>query len=162
MKEILDEIQKLNKIKTDNDISRRSAFRKFMDTLLSYECWPEFIVREIAEHNSYTKYEIKKEDLLELLHNKFSTNISDIDVDNDLICINFKGDISTGYFPRADLDKIEEIAYCEVDPSDIQVRIDRKLERIKELEDRKKEEIDYHNKLITRENDEINKLKSYL
>lgn len=162
MKEILDEIQRLNKIKLDNDVSRRSEFRKFMDTLLSYECWPEFIIREITEHNSFTKYEVNRGDLLELLHNKYHNIISNIEVDNDLICIEFKGDISTGYFPRTDLDKIEEIAYGEADPSDIQDRIDRKTLRIKELENQKKEEIDYYNGQITKENDEINKLKSYL
>ena len=161
-KEILDKIQELNKIRFDNEMSKRCELRNFENTLFSRNCWPEFILREIAEHNSHTKYEIKKEDLLELLNRKYSRCISDIDVSDDSICIKFSENISTGYFPITDLDNMEKIAYGKADPSDIQDRINRKLARIDELEKEKKEEIDYYNKQIEKENDEINKLKSYL
>lgn len=159
MKEILDKIQELNKIRFDNEMSKRCELRNFENILFSREYWPEFIIREIAEHNSRTKYEIKKEDLLELLNRKYSRCISDIDVSDDSICIKFSENISTGYFPITDLDNMEKIAYGK---ADIQDRINRKLARIDELKAEKNEEIDYYNKRIEKENDEINKLKSYL
>ena len=159
---LIEELRSIGREKRQIELSLENKQQEFIEWFEKQKNWREFLIARIAEGNSYDKYLFSREDLD--ITGIRRAELAD-SMDGPVIMLVLRigtgsvpktEEITTGFFPISMLEHIDENLL--IDPSDINIRISRKKDRIQRL----REQIKSLEAKISEEGKEIKTLKTWL